>query len=157
MSHRSDPIAKSGIRSWTSEGDCSPKPRYTKFRHHKSRNPKRIVSRPSKRTSGSRSKCHHFGISEFGISEVLLTKGHDTPWRNSQNPENITAVHSFRHVAEIEETVDILATGVSSRQRIWSRKSRNRETTRTIHLKGTSGNKLGLRGKSRKERAIGIS
>jgi hypothetical protein len=99
VSRRSYPIAKSGIGSWTSEGDCSPKPRYAKSRHHKSRNPERIVSRPSQRTGGSRSKCHHFGISEFGISEVLLTKGHDTPRRKSRNPEKITAVHSFGHVA----------------------------------------------------------
>jgi hypothetical protein len=112
VSRRSYPIAKSGIGSWTSEGDCSPKPRYAKSRHHKSRNPERIVSRPSQRTGGSRSKCHHFGIS-FGISEVLLTKGHDTPRRKSRNPEKIT-VHSFGHVAEIEETVGISATGVSS-------------------------------------------
>jgi hypothetical protein len=43
------------------------KPQYTKSRNH--------LDHPSKRTRGSRSKPHqNFGISEFGISKVLLTK-----------------------------------------------------------------------------------
>jgi hypothetical protein len=148
VSHQSYPIAKLGIGSWTSKGDCSPKPSYVKSRHQKSRNPKRIVSCPSQRISGRRSKCHHFSISEFRILEVLLMEGRDTPWRKSRNLEKITANHSFGHVVEIEETVGISATGVSSGQRIWSRKSRNHEMTRTIHLEGTRGNNLGPRGKS---------
>jgi hypothetical protein len=110
------------------------------------------VSCPSQRTSGSRSKCHHFLILEFRISEVLLKEGHDTLRRKSQNPEKITTVHSFGHMAEIEETVGISGTGVSSGQRIWSRKSRNHKTMRTVHLKGTRGNNLGPWGKSRKRR-----
>jgi hypothetical protein len=114
VSRRSDPITKSGIGSWMSEGDCSPKPRYAKSRHQKSRNPERIVSRPSQTTGGSRSKCHHFSTLEFRILEVLLTKGRDTTRRKSRNLEKITIIHLFGHVANIEETVGISATRVSS-------------------------------------------
>jgi hypothetical protein len=74
VNHQFDPIAKLWIESWTSKGDYSPKPRYAKSRHRKSRDLERIVSRPSKRIGGNRSKCHHFDILEFGISEVLLMK-----------------------------------------------------------------------------------
>jgi hypothetical protein len=149
---------------------------------------------------------HSIDISEFGISEVSLTK--DTPretreiaihdiairsqpsisedrWQQIQVPSNrhigvrgferpsqhefetreiaipeidkIAAVHLFGHVEDIKETVEQSRFQVV--REIWSRKSRTRETTRTVHLSGTRGVNPRAREKSRQGRVhrhIGI-
>jgi hypothetical protein len=148
VSRRSNAIAKSGIGSWTSKGDCTPNP--------DTRNPEIISTVHQKGHSGSRSKRHqNFGISEFGISEVLLTKvgtlhgeSPEIPkrsqssirwdtWRRSRKP-------SVFRLPGFQVDRGFVSPGVASRE-IAKRR-------RTVHLEETRGSNPGFREIFRKEK-----